>query len=74
MIQIINFQKNKSLGEIMFKLNETKVKYMFINKERLALAFYILIFAFIVTARSYWFYVVLFDERYRDYFDLKLNA
>ena len=55
----------------MFKLNEAKIKNLYIKKERLALAFCAFMTVIIITARSYWFYIFLTVSMPIDYLSIK---
>ena len=65
MLYIILIQKKDSLGELMFKLNNSYMMRKFIIKERVSLFVYVLICLILTAGRYIWFFVIYWNSPYK---------
>ena len=64
MLYIILIQKKDSLGELMFKLNNSYMMRKFIIKERVSLLVYVLICLILTLGRYIWFFAIYWNSPY----------
>ena len=65
MLFIISLQKTDSIGDVMFKLNEYRVRQKFTRKERAAFVVYIILCVVVTAGKFTWLFVFYVNGRDR---------